>query len=76
MPVREERHLKSKFFKDTQGLESAFEVCSPDKVSVCIRLSRRAYDLALDESARLGLTSGEYIESLLLRQEREPVRLM
>lgn len=68
--------MKSKFFKDTQGLESAFEVCSPDKVSVCIRLSRRAYDLALDESSRLGLTSGEYIDRLLLRQERPPTRLM
>ena len=44
--------MKSKFFKDTQGLESAFESCTPDKVSVCLRLSRTAYELALAESAR------------------------
>ncbi len=63
--------MKSKFFTDTQGLESAFESCAPDKVSVCLRLSRHAYDAALQESARLGLTSGEYIESLILaRQSR------
>lgn len=46
--------MKSKFFKDTQGLESAFESCTPDKVSVCLRLSRTAYELALAESARRG----------------------
>ena len=69
--------MKSKFFKDTQGLESAFESCTPDKVSVCLRLSRTAYDLALAQSAREGLTSGEYIEQLLLRErERDPERLM
>lgn len=59
--------MKSKFFKDTQGLESAFESCTPDKVSVCLRLSRTAYELALAESARDGLTSGEYIERLICR---------
>lgn len=58
--------MKSKFFKDTQGLESA--ACAPDKVSVCMRLSRRAYDVVLAQSARLGLTSGEYIEALILSQ--------
>lgn len=55
--------MKSKFFKDTQGLESAFESCTPDKVSVCLRLSRTAYELAPGESAREGLTSGEYIDA-------------
>ena len=60
--------MKSKFFKDTQGLESAFESCTPDKVSVCLRLSRTAY-----ESAREGLTSGEYIERLICqRAPRRP----
>lgn len=43
--------MKSKFFKDTQGLESAFESCTPDKVSVCLRLSRTAYELG---SGRIG----------------------
>ena len=60
--------MRSKFFKDTQGLESAFETCAPDRVSVCLRLSKRAYDHALRESARLGQTSGEYIDELLLKQ--------
>ncbi len=57
--------MKSKFFKDTQGLESAFETPMPDKMIVCLRLSRRAYDLALRESAKQGLSSGEYIEWLI-----------
>ena len=65
--------MKSKFFKDTHGLESAFESCAPGKVSVCLRLDRRAYELALAESAREGLSSGEYIERLILqRTPRRP----
>ena len=64
--------MKSKFFKDTQGLESAFESCTPDKVSVCLRLSRTAYELALAESAREGLTSGEYIERLICQRAPPP----
>lgn len=65
--------MKSKFFKDTQGLESAFESCTPDKVSVCLRLSRTAYEQALSQSAREGLTSGEYIERLIRqRAPRQP----
>ena len=69
--------MKSKFFKDTQGLESAFEICSPEKVSVCLRLSKCSYDYALRQSTRLNVTSGEYIEQLLLKErERDPERLM
>ncbi|MEG2718461.1 MAG: hypothetical protein RSA55_02885 [Clostridia bacterium] len=69
--------MKSKFFKDTQGLESAFELCSPEKVSVCLRLSKCAYDYALRQSTLLGFTSGEYMEQLLLcERERDPERLM
>ena len=65
--------MRSKFFKDTQGLESAFESCTPDKVSVCLRLSRTAYEQALSQSAREGLTSGEYIERLIRqRVPRQP----
>lgn len=67
--------MKSKFFKDTQGLEAA--VCTPDKVCVCLRLSRCAYDRVLAQSARLGMTSGEYIEQLILHErERVPQRTM
>ncbi len=69
--------MKSKFFKDTQGLESAFEVCTPEKVSVCLRFSKCAYDYAVAQSQRLGVTSGEYIEQLLLRErEADARRLM
>ena len=60
--------MNSKFFKDTTDLESVFESCTPDKVSVCLRLSRSAYDLALAQSAREGLTSGEYIERLIFQR--------
>lgn len=60
--------MKSKFFKDTQGLESAFEVCTPDKISVCLRFSKDAYEYALVQAARLEMTSGEYIEKILLAQ--------
>ncbi|NLO84929.1 MAG: hypothetical protein GX096_05825 [Clostridiales bacterium] len=61
--------MKSKYFKDTQGLESAFEVCTPDKVSICLRISKEAYDYALSQAACYGMTSGEYIEMLLLTQK-------
>ena len=72
-PERRAMRMRSKFFKDTQGLESAFESCTPDKVSVCLRLSRTAYDQALAQSAREGLTSGEYIERLIRqRAPRQP----
>lgn len=64
--------MKSKFFKDTQGLESAFECCSPDKVSVCLRMDRSAYDMLLMQSCHLGLTSGQYIEALILAQAQAP----
>ncbi len=64
--------IKSKYFKDAQSLESAFDTCAPDRVSVCLRLSRRAYDQALRESARLGMTSGEYIDALLLGRSQRP----
>ena len=39
---KEDTRMKSKFFKDTTDLESVFESCTPDKVSVCLRLSRSA----------------------------------
>ena len=57
--------MKSKLFKDTQGLDCPFERCTPDKVSVCLRLNKRAYDLALAQSEKRNMTSGEYIERLI-----------
>lgn len=58
--------MKSKFFKDTQGLESAFEACKPDKLSVCLRLDKRIYEHVVCEAQRLGVSSGEYLEKVLL----------
>ena len=69
--------MKSKFFRDTHGLDAAFEQSAPDKVSVCLRVNRQAYDFALSRSRELGVTSGELVEALLLRErERRAQRLM
>ncbi|MDD3336386.1 MAG: hypothetical protein PHI98_12870 [Eubacteriales bacterium] len=62
--------MKSKYFKDTQGLDLPFELCSPDKVSVCLRIEKSALDYVLSESERLSITSGEYIEGLIRREAR------
>lgn len=59
--------MKSKFFRDTRELDSECERCSPDKLCVCLRLSKRACDIVLARSRRLGISSGEYIEALLER---------
>lgn len=69
--------MKSKLFKDTQGLDQPFDLCAPDKVSVCLRLSKQAYDAALERSQSLRMTSGDYIEALILRdREKDERRLM
>ncbi len=60
--------MRSKLFKDTQGLECP--PCSPERVSVCVRVSREAYAWALIEAHRLGLTSGEYLDQLILGDVR------
>lgn len=57
--------MKSKFFKDTQGLGECYTRCAPDKVSICLRMDKAAYQQVLSESGRLGITSGEYIQRLL-----------
>ena len=56
--------MKSRFFTDTQGLDEP--AIPPEKVSVCLCLNRCAYEHALDQAARLRMTSGEYIDRLLL----------
>ncbi len=60
--------MKSKFFKDTQGLGECYTRCAPDKVSICLRMDKAAYQQVLSESVRLGMTSGEYIQRLLEQQ--------
>lgn len=60
--------MKSKFFKDTQELDNACEACTPDKLNVCLRMGREAYERAVSEAARLQISSGEYIERCLMRE--------
>lgn len=67
--------MKSKFFKDTQELEPAFESCTPDKISVCLRLDKRTYEHMITEAGRKGISSGEYLEQLLVRDIRPENRL-
>lgn len=58
--------MKSRLFTDTQGLDS--RPIAPDKVSVCLCLNRRTYEKVLREAGRLHMTSGEYIDHLVLNQ--------
>lgn len=60
--------MKSKFFKDTQGLESPTAASTPDKLSVCLRLDRRTYAYVMCEAQRLGVSSGEYLDRVLQRE--------
>lgn len=59
--------MKSKLFKDNQGLESAFEACMPDKLSVCLRIDKHTYEHMVAEAGKQGLSSGEYLEKILNR---------
>lgn len=56
--------MKSRFFTDTQGLDAAPP--PTDQLCVCLMLNRKAYERALQQAARMHLTSGEYISQLLL----------
>lgn len=62
--------MRSRFFLDTQGLDAPWRDGAPDQISVCLRLSRDAYERALCEASRRGLTSGAYIDWLLTSAER------
>lgn len=56
--------MKSRFFTDTQGLD---DTAPPrDKVCVCLCLNRRLYEKALRRAQGLRMTSGEYVERLIL----------
>ena len=67
--------MKSKFFKDTHELEPASLTCAPDKMSICLRLDKKAYERMVAQAQRLGLSSGEYMERLLAREEEAERRL-
>ena len=60
--------MKSRFFKDTQGLGECYTRCPPDRVCICLRMNRAVYGQLLQEAARLNMTGGQYIQ--LLMEER------
>ena len=56
--------MKSRFFTDTQALDAAPPPC--DKVCVCLLMNRQAYERAVHNAARMRMTSGEYIDRLVM----------
>jgi len=56
--------MKSRFFTDTQGLDDPG--MPADQISVCLRLNRTAYEHVLRRAAVLHMTSGEYMDHLIL----------
>ena len=58
--------MKSRFFTDTQGLDDP--AIPAEKVSVCLCLNRRAYEHVLSQAGKWRLTSGEYMDQLVLSQ--------
>ncbi|MBQ8149604.1 MAG: hypothetical protein IJ041_03735 [Clostridia bacterium] len=60
--------MKSRFFKDTQGLGECYTRCPPDQLCICLRMNRAVYGQLLQEAARLNMTGGQYIQ--LLMEER------
>ena len=57
--------MKSKFFKDTQGLGECYTRCPPGKVCICLRMDKAIYGQLLREAGQLGITSGDYIQQLM-----------
>ena len=56
--------MKSRFFTDTQALDASPPPC--DKICVCLLMSRGAYEQAARNASRMHITSGEYIDRLIL----------
>ena len=44
-------------------------------MSICLRLDKKAYERMVAQAQRLGLSSGEYMERLLRREEEAEHRL-
>lgn len=57
--------MKSKFFKDTQGLGECYTRCPPGQVCICLRMDRCLYEQLLCEAGQYGMTSGQYIQQLM-----------
>jgi hypothetical protein len=58
-------NVKSRFFKDTQGLGECYTRCPPDQLCICLRMSRTACGQLMRQAARLNMTTGRYIQLLL-----------
>ena len=56
--------MKSQFFTDTQGLDTAPDLSG--KVHVCLLMDRDACERLFQQASRLGLTTGEYMDQLVL----------
>lgn len=56
--------MKSRFFTDTQDLDTTPRIA--DRVCVCLLMNRSACDEMLRQAQAHGLTSGEYIDQLVL----------
>ena len=55
--------MKSRFFSDLQGLDSAPPA---DRVCLCLLICPRTLERLLQECQRTGMTSGEYIDQIML----------
>jgi len=56
--------MKSRFFTDTQDLDTTPRIA--DRVCICLLMDRHACDEMLRQAGEHGLTSGEYIDRLVL----------
>lgn len=56
--------MKSRFFTDTQGLDTTPQTA--DRICVCLLLKRSVCDILLKEARGRGLTTGELIDQLVL----------
>ena len=65
--------MKSKLFTDTRGLDVAF-ADEADRISICLRMNRSTYIRIAKGAERLGITTGEYVERMVLREAEAPGR--
>ena len=56
--------MKSRFFTDTQDLDTTPR--SADRVCLCVLIDRRTCEAIVKEARGQGLTTGEYIDRLVL----------
>ncbi len=67
--------MKSRFFRETGELDRPLQAMDPDKLNICLRMDKQAYENLLAQAQRLGLSSGEYLERVLCREDPGKWRL-